>query len=342
MCRTVVVVLVGLFASTTDLARETYAADAAETLIRKGVDKRRGGNDRAALPLFQEAYDISRTPRAAAQLGLCEQALEMWSQAEFHLSEALVVQTDPWVASNRQVLENSLSDTRSHMASIEIQNAPSSALVVIAGLPRGKASEGPFFVITGDAEISVVAPDSRFETTASDLKAGETRKIKYREADAHQPAATGLRVRTPTSSQAPVARSEASSASGTVLSSAKWVSLGLGVFGLGTGIYGLQSRNQAANDFNSETNEKGERSCFLLNGKVVGSSGGVPDSRCQDLHSRVGSMTTASVVGFTAGAALTSLGFILWSKERNGTKEPDSLACLPRLDVAGVTCARTF
>jgi len=88
--------LVGLAAIS---GSEAVASDNAEILIRKGVELRRRGRDSDASALFRQAYELSHTPRAAAQLGLCEQALGQWLEAEGHLSEALLAESDPWIAS---------------------------------------------------------------------------------------------------------------------------------------------------------------------------------------------------------------------------------------------------
>src|SRR5262249_51456584 len=51
-------------------------ADAAdiEALIAKGNELRRAGTPGPALPYFQKAYELARTPRTSAQLGLGELA----------------------------------------------------------------------------------------------------------------------------------------------------------------------------------------------------------------------------------------------------------------------------
>ena len=53
-------------------ARAATDAEQAEALIREGVRLRAHDNAAQALPLFEKAYQIVRTPRTAAQLGLCE------------------------------------------------------------------------------------------------------------------------------------------------------------------------------------------------------------------------------------------------------------------------------
>lgn len=61
-----------------------------EIFIRKGVELRRKGRNQEALAEFQKAFfEVAHTPRAAAQLGLCEQSLGNWLRAHLHLSDAL-------------------------------------------------------------------------------------------------------------------------------------------------------------------------------------------------------------------------------------------------------------
>src|SRR5215470_17665006 len=70
-------------------ARAATDADQAEALIREGVQLRAHDKTAAALPVFEKAYQVSRTPRTAAQLGLCELELGSFVAAERHLNEAL-------------------------------------------------------------------------------------------------------------------------------------------------------------------------------------------------------------------------------------------------------------
>ena len=93
-----VAALVAVAAWLTALGGEARAAaDDEEALIRRGVELRKRGDDRAALQELQRAYQVAKSPRAAAQLGFAEQALAMWPQAETHVSESLRARDDPWI-----------------------------------------------------------------------------------------------------------------------------------------------------------------------------------------------------------------------------------------------------
>src|SRR5437868_5098645 len=82
-------------------------ADDADALIKQGVELRRARRDREALERFRRAYDLAPTPRALAQMGLAEQALSRWVDAESHLGRALEIAEDAWIAKYRTTLEAS-------------------------------------------------------------------------------------------------------------------------------------------------------------------------------------------------------------------------------------------
>ena len=67
--------------------------------------------------MFEKAYQISRTPRTAAQLGLCELELGDFVEAERHLNEALAEPEHPWVKKNKATLKKSLETARAVSAS---------------------------------------------------------------------------------------------------------------------------------------------------------------------------------------------------------------------------------
>jgi len=67
-----------------------------EALIRRGIEYRKALDDLSARAEFQKAYDLTHSPRAAAQLGLAEFGLGRWEDAEAHVSEALRKPSDPW------------------------------------------------------------------------------------------------------------------------------------------------------------------------------------------------------------------------------------------------------
>jgi tetratricopeptide (TPR) repeat protein len=134
------------------------AAESAEALIQRGIALRTRGNDFEALPLFQRAHELSPTPRASAQLGLVEQALGRWPEAETHVAKALEARRDSWVEKNRKVLTQSLETIRQQIAVIEISGEPRGAAVSINGRGLGQLPlPAPVRVGAGYIEIELSA-----------------------------------------------------------------------------------------------------------------------------------------------------------------------------------------
>lgn len=140
-------------------AHALNAADPAEVeqLIREGVELRQKGKDAAALPYFQRAYELDRSPRTAAQLGLSETAMGYWLAAERHLTEALSSPRHPWVLRNREQLETTLREVRSSIGELEI-TGPAGAEVLVNGRSAGVLPVGPIRVAEGLVTVIVRAP----------------------------------------------------------------------------------------------------------------------------------------------------------------------------------------
>jgi len=154
------------------------ATDSAELMIRTGVELRRQGRNQDALPKFQGAYELSRSSRAAAQLGLCEQTLKMWEDAEQHLSEALLGQSDIWVTRNRKVLEDALSKGRENLASVQLAVRPPEAMISINDITVGRAEEGrTVWLKEGDLLITASLAAYESQSVKRKVKAGESTQI---------------------------------------------------------------------------------------------------------------------------------------------------------------------
>jgi hypothetical protein len=141
------------------------AADTPEALIKRGVQLRKAGDDPGALIELQKAYQLAPTPRAAAQLGLVEQALGKWDDAELHLAESIRSSGDSWIEKNRATLETSLGVVRSHVGSLEVTGDPAGAEVFVNGRKVGELPLAkPLRVIAGDVDVELRA--SGYESKA--------------------------------------------------------------------------------------------------------------------------------------------------------------------------------
>jgi hypothetical protein len=125
--------------------------------IKKGTELRRVGQDRAALAEFQRAVRLRETPRALAQMGLAEQALGLWVDANTHLARALDSRDDSWIQKNRPTLETAQASLRSHMAQLEVWGAPNGAEVLFDGVVAGTLPSVTAWVATGDVSMTVKA-----------------------------------------------------------------------------------------------------------------------------------------------------------------------------------------
>lgn len=137
---------------------QACAATTPEALIKEGLELRRAGRDSDALAKFEAAYNQSKTPRAAAQWGLCLQAVSRWSEADPLLAEALSATQDPWVKKNRQVIKDSQEAVKAHVGRIEVLGDPVGAVVTVAGRTVGNLPlPGAVTVNEGSVDVEVTA-----------------------------------------------------------------------------------------------------------------------------------------------------------------------------------------
>ena len=177
-CGRVLLVICGVIASVSG-SPGAYADGREEVHIRRGVELRRKGKDQEALMNFQKAYEVGHTARAAAQLGLCEQALAQWLQAHIHLSDALATESDVWVSKHRVVLEKAKSDVEDKLGRVEVKGGPIGALVVVAGEVLGRLPEvQSTHVLPGLVDITVTADrHERLEETRT-VTAGQVVRLE--------------------------------------------------------------------------------------------------------------------------------------------------------------------
>src|SRR5215471_14460598 len=131
-------------------------ADAAEVeaLIAKGNELRRAGTPGPALPYFQKAYELARTPRTTGQLGLAELAAGYPVEAAAHLAAALQSPNDPSIVKYRKMLADALATARSQIGELAIQGSPAGAEVVIDGRVVGVLPiSSPIEVVARNTEI---------------------------------------------------------------------------------------------------------------------------------------------------------------------------------------------
>jgi hypothetical protein len=165
-------------------AAPTRAADLesarAEELIRQANALRQRGQDPAALPLFREAYDVARSPRTAAQLGLVELALGYWVSAEDHLTEALAPADHPWIERNREVLEKARAKAQGHVVTLLIEGQPVGADVRVNASGAGKLPlPAPIRVSEGTVTVEVTAAGHEDARRTVILRSGSAERLRF-------------------------------------------------------------------------------------------------------------------------------------------------------------------
>ena len=163
------------------LAAASSEVTAAQKLITEGLELRRAGKDADALRRFEAAHGLSPTPRAAAQWGLCLQAVGRWADADNRLSEALQAKTDPWIVKNRSTLKDSLEQVKQHVARVEVHGEPAGAHVVINGHKVGSYPlKDAIAVNEGNVDIEVTMPGYQRGYRALTISGGQYQSILIR------------------------------------------------------------------------------------------------------------------------------------------------------------------
>jgi hypothetical protein len=152
--------------------------DDPDALIAQGLKAMRKGDYHAALEAFQRAHQARPTTRSHAEIGLAEQALHRWVEAEADLAGAMAEKEDAWLEEHRSLLDKSLADVRSHLGILIVVSGPRGAEVKIDGQPRGVLPlPGPLFLLPGMAEVEITAPGRRPWHAEAPIAPGETSRL---------------------------------------------------------------------------------------------------------------------------------------------------------------------
>jgi len=169
--------IVAVFAAGLARSAQAQETEEPEALIKQGISLRRKGDDRRAQGYLKRAYDLAKTPRSAAQLGLVEQALGQFYDAQIHLSEALATK-DAWVQDNRAQLEESRKFARSKLAKVEITGAPADATIAVGNdPPSALPRDGVVWLTPGESAMVVAAPGRKPFTKTVTAAAGESTRV---------------------------------------------------------------------------------------------------------------------------------------------------------------------
>lgn len=175
-----VVLAIGDLNASAAVKKKQIAEDgeSAESHIQKGIELRRSGDDIGALSEYEAAYRIAPTPRAAAQLGICNHALGRWVMAEKFTVEALRSKNDPWVIKNRATLLESVNTVKAHLGFLSFRGEPDGAIVRVNGSVAGTLpTTAPVRVASGMVEVSAKATGFKDWRKSLTVVAGETAEV---------------------------------------------------------------------------------------------------------------------------------------------------------------------
>lgn len=337
---TTTLLIATLFATTTaagvPVARAARAEDA-ESLIREGLELRKRNLNEQALAKFQRAYELAGKPKAAAQLGLCEQALSRWVEADLHLAEALA-SSDTWVNRYRDVLTDSLEDVRGHLGTVEVRGTPAGATVTVNDRPAGTLPRAEALrVLPGPVRIGIAHPGFLAETLERSVRVRETLTVEIALRPEQVATKTVMTVKpaeavaTPevTGALAGGVDARAAAPRASWLRPAGWTGLGLAGASLVFGVVSHVQREGAASDYND--------------GCVNDDLG---DTRCDEIANDFDGAQTRMWIGYVGAGVLAAAGAtLLWLAPSRGATdgEAQALACAPYAGGGyGLFCAKRF
>jgi tetratricopeptide (TPR) repeat protein len=211
--------------------------DDPDPLIAQGLKAMRKGDYQAALEAFQRAHQARPTTRSHAEIGLAEQALHRWVEAETDLAGAMAEKEDAWLEEHRSLLDKALADVRSHLGMVTVESGPRGAEVKINREPRGVLPlPRPLFVLPGMVQVEITAPGRQPWRTEASIEIGETARLApiFEPLDL-PPVMPATTVARPANANPPQPRL----AEPTALKAIGWLALAAGAAAAGSGAYFL-------------------------------------------------------------------------------------------------------
>lgn len=338
-----------------------FSADA-DALMHEGVALRRSGDDAAALKRFQQAYELGKSPRALAQMGLAEQALGRWAFADQHLRQALDARDDAWIGKNRASIDDALTVVASHVGKLEINGEPRGAEVRVDGELVGRLPLAhPITVTAGGVAVEVRAPGYvpivRAATVSAHTLTRESFTLQSLSPTAElsgsvrggaRPAntaptaapagspgpaseggvsATGTESDSSPEPEGPTAETHGGGVSGRrVLTLAAG---GLSLASVAFGVFEHLSWQRKVESFSSMT---GCGSGLAMRG----------DPGCKPIYDDGQRARLLAFVGYGLAGAFAATALVLYLTDGGAGSEPGKVACAPALMASGLACALTF
>jgi len=332
-------------------ARAQSAVDQAEAQVRQGTELRHQNQDARALPFFERAYELSRNPRTAAQLGLVKMALGYCVDAERLLDEALAVPDHPWIARNRETLERTRANARQNIGEVTVTGTPTGAEVVVNGHVVGNLPLATSVHLDkGPAEIEIRAPGHIPITRTLAITAGAHEHLTVALGPTSSPSAlpssfsTSAPTVTLSAPPPPPAPNLTTTSSGSPRRLLALTAAGLAAAGLTFGIVESVIASHRIEDFNNHTAPSPTDPSHLAPDCQT-SHLDDPCRSIRDAHDRARSL---AIVGYAAAGLFAATSAVLFLSARPDASEPTAsqagprLACAPSFPDAGAACRLVF
>ncbi len=300
-----------------------------DAIIEHGIQLREQGHDDQALLEFHRAYAILPSPRASAQIGLAEQALGQWVEADRYLEKALAAKRDAWIESRRSALDAAGAAVLRHLGTLEIRGGIDGAEVRLDGtllgvLPLGASQH----VEAGTRALEVRAagyyPVSRTIIVAPGATSRETVELVPLAPPTPTPSPTAVPIDAPLApARAPATYAPATATQKTL----GWVGVAISGAAVATGAVALLLRGSEITSYNNDASCPG-----------TAASGAQPGP-CADRISAASTWLTVGIVGFVAAGVLGATSVTLLATAP-GRERSRTLAC--RAGIAGIGCAGSF
>jgi len=148
-------------------------------MVEKGIQLRREHRDAEALAEFRRADQLNPAPRIRAQIGLAEQALAQWVEAEKDLKRSLSSQDDPWIRDHADALQKALAAIQQHLGSLSLEANVPGAEVWINGASVGTLPVADARVVAGTVNVQVRSPGYQTALRAIDVPPGSTAAERF-------------------------------------------------------------------------------------------------------------------------------------------------------------------
>ena len=337
--------LLSLLASASRVWAGREEAEQAEALIREGVRLRANDQTARALPLFEKAYRLSRNPRTAGQLGLCELELGFFAEAELYLSEALATPNHPWIAKNRTTLKRQLDAARANVGELSLTISPATAEVLLDKKPADKVVAGvPLHLRKGPVVLEIRAPGYQPVQATITIVGGKREERSYALVPESPPPVVPVAETSPSVTLATGAPSTPASETDPRRIAA-WAAGSGALLALAVGTIEAFNAASKRDDFNNHTSLVGGRA--LPDCTTVSLS-----AQCKPLKDDYDRALTVSVVSFVAAGALAAASSVLFvisssdhvsnAERAGGAPVRPTLACVPDFGVRGLGCSLRF